>query len=72
MDLSLIRWMLSLAPEVERDFFAALEALPKHGVTFIVVGGLAANLEGVPANTFDVEVVHSRDAANIGRLLAAS
>lgn len=56
---------------VERDFFAILETLYKHDVAFILVGGLAANLEGVAANTFDVDVVHARDGANIERLLAA-
>ena len=37
---------------------------------FILVGGLAAVLHGAPVVTFDVDVVHSRDAPNITRLLA--
>jgi hypothetical protein len=36
-----------------------------------VVGGVAAVLEGVPVNTFDLDVVHSREPDNIGRLLRA-
>jgi hypothetical protein len=40
-------------------------------VRFIVVGGVAAVLEGVPVNTFDVDIVHSREADNIGRVLGA-
>ena len=56
---------------VERDFFAILETLHQHKIAFILVGGLAANLQGVAANTFDVDVVHARDGANIERLLAA-
>jgi len=55
-------------PEVRPT--ATLRALRDAGVDFIVVGGLAAVLNGAPINTFDVDVVHSRDAANIDRLLA--
>ena len=35
------------------------------------MGGLAAVLDGAPVNTFDVDIVHSREAANIARLLPA-
>jgi hypothetical protein len=35
------------------------------------VGGVAATLHGSPTSTFDLDVVHSRKAANIRRLLAA-
>ena len=54
---------------VERDFFAILEALHHGGVDFILVGGLAANLDGATAKTFDIDVVHSREAGNLERLL---
>jgi hypothetical protein len=33
------------------------------------VGGLAAVLQGVPVSTFDVDIVLSREALNIQRLL---
>ena len=36
-----------------------------------MVGGIAAALEGVPGNTIDLDVVHSREPDNIGRLLRA-
>jgi hypothetical protein len=55
---------------LERDFFAALCALQGGGVDFLVVGGLAAVLDGAPVHTYDVDVVHSRDQTNIVRLLA--
>ena len=55
--------MLELRPA------ATLRALQEGGVEFILVGGLAAILNGAPVNTFDVDVVHSRDAANVARLL---
>ncbi len=38
---------------------------------FIVVGGVCGVLHGAPLNTFDLDVVHSREASNIDRLLAA-
>ena len=42
-----------------------------HGVDFIVVGGISAVLNGTPVNTLDLDIVHSRDTANIARLLVA-
>ncbi len=36
-----------------------------------MVGGVAAVLQGAPVNTFDLDVVHSTDAANVERVLAA-
>jgi len=51
------------------DFHGALRALSAAGAEFIVVGGLAAVLDGAPISTYDVDVVHSREAANVERLL---
>ena len=48
-----------------------LRKLVDHGVDFVVVGGVAAVVAGAPVNTFDVDVVHSRDPENIQRLLKA-
>lgn len=45
--------------------------LHAHGVRFVVVGGIAAVLQGAPIVTFDLDVVHSRDEDNVKRLLAA-
>jgi len=57
-------------PEVfEFDFESILRALKDHEVDFIVVGGIAAALEGVIGNTLDLGVVHSTEPDNIGRLL---
>jgi hypothetical protein len=53
----------------ERKFIATLRALYGGRVDFILVGGVAAVLNGAPIDTFDVDVVHSREAANIDRLL---
>jgi len=53
------------------DFLALLRALNDQQVNFIVIGGICAVLHGAPVNTFDLDVVHSRQAANIERLMAA-
>jgi hypothetical protein len=45
--------------------------LAKHGVNFIVVGGVSAVLRGVPINTFDVDIVHLTSPENVDRLLSA-
>jgi len=52
----------------ERKLIATLRALHDGGVEFILVGGLAAVLQGAPIDTFDIDVVHSRDPANVARL----
>ena len=53
------------------DFLAILKILAAHKVDFIVVGGVSAVLHGAPIATFDLDVVHSREPANIERLIEA-
>ncbi len=53
---------------VGRDFFSILEVLVRHRVDFIVVGGVAAVLEGAPISTFDLDIVYSRVNDNLGPL----
>jgi hypothetical protein len=48
-----------------------LEVLERHGVHFVVIGGLAAELRGSPYATRDVDVTPSRERANLGRLAVA-
>ena len=52
------------------DFIEALRTLDQFRVEFILVGGLSAVVNGVPVHTYDVDVVHSRDASNVNRLIA--
>jgi predicted nucleotidyltransferase len=52
----------------ERKLIATLRALHDGGVEFVLVGGLAAVLQGAPIDTFDIDVVHSREAENVARL----
>ena len=53
----------------ERRLFPLVRALAEAGVDFVVLGGLAAVLDGAPIATLDVDVVHSREPANLDRLL---
>src|SRR5882757_5467605 len=55
----------------EGKLLATLRALHEGQVEFILVGGLAAVLNGAPIQTYDVDLVYSREPANIERLLAA-
>ena len=52
-------------------FRDALEVLCRHDVAFIVVGGVAAVLNGAPISTFDLDIVHARSEENLVRLMAA-
>lgn len=52
------------------DFRALLSALTAGGVRFILVGGVAAVVQGVPVHTYDLDVVHARDPENRRRLIA--
>jgi hypothetical protein len=51
------------------DFLAAVRALLTGGVDFILVGGLAAVLNGAPLHTYDVDIVPSSGEENLTRLL---
>ena len=52
------------------EFRPILRALYEGRVDFIVVGGVAAVVQGAPMNTFDLDIVHSRHPDNIKHLLA--
>ncbi|MGH9416023.1 MAG: hypothetical protein ACRD01_05290 [Terriglobales bacterium] len=51
------------------EFSLLLRALTDGEVAFLLVGGLSAVLQGAPVDTFDVDIVHRRDPANVERLL---
>lgn len=46
-----------------------LALLLDSSVEFVLVGGGAAVIHGAPVTTQDIDIVHSRDPANIDRLL---
>jgi hypothetical protein len=52
-------------------FLGLLRVLLHHGVDFLVVGGVAAQLEGAPILTLDLDVLYDKAPENLDRLLAA-
>jgi len=58
-------------PETPARFADLLRALGKYEVEYIIVGGVAAGIEGAPVATFDVDIVYRREPANVARLAAA-
>ena len=52
----------------EVELLKALRILHAGGVEFVLVGGLAAVLNGAPVNTFDVDIVPWRDEENLNQL----
>lgn len=51
------------------DLSALLEGLCEAGIEFIVVGGLAAVIQGAPVTTFDLDIVHRQTETNVQKLL---
>jgi predicted nucleotidyltransferase len=56
---------------VTSDLLTLVRTLCDARVDFIIVGGVAANLHGALRTTLDLDVVYSRDRANLARLVAA-
>jgi predicted nucleotidyltransferase len=53
------------------DFTEILKVLFRHEVEFILVGGLAAIVQGAPVLTFDLDIVFLKTPENLPRLFAA-
>jgi predicted nucleotidyltransferase len=53
-----------------KSLSALLEGLVDAGVEFILVGGLAAVVQGAPITTIDVDIVHRQTKDNITRLIS--
>jgi hypothetical protein len=45
--------------------------LAKHGVEFVLIGALAARLQGFPRATYDADITPAKDAENLKRLASA-
>ncbi len=58
-------------PERPARFAELLMVLDAHGVEYVLVGGVAANLHGTPLATYDIDIVHRRTPSNVARLLDA-
>ena len=48
-----------------------LEALNRHGVDFVLIGGMAGVAHGSSYPSYDVDVAYARDRQNLERLAAA-
>jgi hypothetical protein len=53
------------------EYLDGLEALVKHRVRFVLIGGVAANLLGSTTITNDLDVCYARDPDNLKRLTKA-
>lgn len=53
------------------SFRRILEILEQHGVEYVVVGGVAAVLQGAPLTTFDIDMLFKVDRSNVARLAEA-
>lgn len=58
-------------PRQPTDFAAILATLRRHRVRFVLVGGVAAVIEGAPVATFDLDIVPDRESRNVDRLVGA-
>jgi hypothetical protein len=50
---------------------AIFTALNRHGVRYVVIGGVAATLHGSSVVTNDTDICYQRDRENLARLVAA-
>jgi hypothetical protein len=48
----------------------AIEALANAGIDFVLIGGLAGIAQGSSYPTYDLDIMYSRDRANLERLAA--
>jgi hypothetical protein len=53
------------------DPIRLLETLDRHGVRYVVIGGIAARILGSPTVTRDLDICYARDVANLRALAAA-
>jgi hypothetical protein len=55
----------------ESRYLRLIDALARHDVRFVIVGGMAAVLQRAPILTEDMDVVHDRAPDNVDRLVLA-
>ena len=58
----------NVAPLDPKRIFSTLA---KHGVQFVLIGALAARLQGFPRATYDADITPAKDVDNLERLAAA-
>lgn len=55
----------------ELDIGRILETLDRHGVEYLIVGGIAATIHGATRQTTDFDCMPARDTSNLQRLAGA-
>jgi hypothetical protein len=67
-------WSLEMPTSSEKstvlDLSAILEGLLEADIKFILVGGLAAVVQGAPVTTMGADIVHNRSSKNISKLIS--
>ena len=61
----------SATPVTPLDPRRLFDALAHHGVQFVLIGALAARLQGFPRATYDADITPAKDRTNLDRLAAA-
>src|SRR6266446_7837666 len=59
------------APVAPLDPKRILNTLAQHGVQYVLIGALAARLQGFPRATYDADITPAKDTDNLRRLAAA-
>jgi hypothetical protein len=59
------------APPPDLDVARILETLDRHGVSYLIVGGIAATIHGATRQTTDFDCLPARTEQNLRRLAAA-
>ena len=62
---------LQMTDEVAFDPLAIIRTLNAHKVRYVVIGGIAAGVQGVIWATLDLDICHARDRENHARLASA-
>jgi hypothetical protein len=65
---------MNLGSELEErplDLTRLFEALARHGVVYVVIGGVATQVHGHRRTTMDLDLTPGPDPENLGRLAAA-
>lgn len=63
--------MEEMLPPKAPDLRSLLGPLVRHGVGFVLIGGMAGIARGSNYPSFDLDVAYSRDKANVKRLVSA-
>jgi hypothetical protein len=63
--------MMETLPRKAPDLRRLLGPLVRHGVNFVLIGGMAGIARGSSYPSFDLDVAYARDNANVKRLVSA-